>query len=370
VKIAFDLDAALRNPHSGFYTFGTGLLQAMDKLDSKPEMLLFYQKRYRARAERIISRLGPWATGVCVRFKFRWLQALWCYSSFPDISFFTGDFDLFHSFHHFLPPGRRKPSILTVHDLRRYVMPELYSKSKLDKFETAVRRADHFIAVSEATRNDLSRIFGIHPDRIDVVHLGCNARSEKIDRIDRIKTRERLLSSLNIKNTDYFITISSKDPRKNIHRIIHAFNNARHRTDHRIALIIAGRLPENCSAIQTDNIFSIGEVDDIIPWLACSSGLIFTSLYEGFGLPVLEGFNASIPVITSNCSSMPEVAGDAAILVDPNDTEAITHGIVSLLSHDGLARQKVRAGREQAKKFSWKSTAEKTLRIYNKICSE
>jgi glycosyltransferase involved in cell wall biosynthesis len=367
MKVAFDLDAALRNPFSGFYTFGRGLLHGMEGLEKRPDMLLVYQRRYRERADSLMAGLGSWAYPVQVNFRFRWLQAVWSRVNFPDFSIFAGEYDLFHSFHNFIPPRCRRPSILTVHDLRRYVMPEMYPKSKVERFEEAVARADHFIAVSGATRDDLSRFFDIRKEKIDVVHLACDYIPLTMKEAEREEVRQTLLDGGGVDFEKFFVTISSGDKRKNISGTVEAFNLAVPYLGDGIGLVILGRLPDGLSIADGKHIFRTGTVDDVMPWIACSEGLVFPSLYEGFGLPVLEGFAASVPVITSNRSSMPEVAGGAAMLVDPEDSWQIASAMVEIVSSKEKTMEMVRAGHRRLADFSWKDSAEKTVDVYRKV---
>ncbi len=366
-KIVFDLDAVIRNRYSGFYTFGKGLLQGMNKLESPPDMVLLYQNRYRRRAQEITESLGPWTAGRGVGFKFRWLQNIWNYIPYPDISCFTGDYQIFHSFHHLMPPLHGRSSILTVHDLRRYVMPRLYKKSKLGRFEYAVKRADHFIAVSESTKRDLMRFFNIPGEKIDVVYLACSAEPVQMTGDEKTKTKQILFSSRNITGIeDYFITLSSKDKRKNVEATVRAFKAASSNFKNKTGLIVIGRLPKGID-IQAENVFAPGEVDDIISWMACSRGLIFASLYEGFGLPILEGFSARVPVITSNRSSMAEIAKDAALLVDPENVRQLSEAIIAIENSADRSKGLVEAGRKRLQQFSWVSSAQKTTDIYKKV---
>lgn len=365
-QIAFDLDAALRNRFSGFYTFAKNLLCAIEQLEKRPEMILFFQKRYEKDARYILRELGPWAIARPCNIKFRWLQNIWSLLPFPFPESFLGNFDLFHSFHHFMPPYSVKPRLLTVHDLRRYVIPELYKRSKLSRFETAVKRADHFITVSNATKRDLINIFNIRAENIDVVPLACAHRPNKLPEIRRADRKRALLDGAGIDLTDYFIAFSSKDRRKNISRIIKAFESAKPVLGSKIGLIIIGAFPFAMHD-RPGNIFTLGTVDDIIPWLECSIGLVFTSLYEGFGLPILEGFAAGIPVITSNCSSMPEVAGDAAIIVDPENVREIAYAIKIVFSKPQIKKGLIEAGFKRLKDFTWEKSAVKTISIYKKL---
>ena len=251
---------------------------------------------------------------------------------------------------------------------KQYVLPELYHSSKTRRFEEAVQRADHFIAVSESTRQDLIKLFHIPKEKIDVVHLACDISPEQIDSMDRDTIRASLMKGLGTDHKRFLVALSSKDSRKNIPRIAEAFINAANESHvNDTALVILGRLPDGMTLPKTGNIFNPGEVDDIMEWLACSSGLVFASLYEGFGLPILEGFAAGVPVITSSISSMPEVAGDAALLVDPNERQDISRAISLILSNEDITKNKIIAGRIRLRQFSWKYSAEKTVHIYDKI---
>ena len=115
------------------------------------------------------------------------------------------------------------------------------------------------------------------------------------------------------------------------------------------------------------NVVWAGVVDDLRPWLGCAKALIFASLYEGFGIPILEAFACGTAVITSNCSSMPEVAGDAALYVDPLSTESIAQAIVKISSDEQLRQKLITAGAERNKQFTWQRTAQDVIKIYRKL---
>ncbi len=366
MRIAFDLDAALRNRYSGFYTFASGLLKGINRLEERPDMVLFFQKRYEELAHGITGGLGTWAIPKPCPFKFRLLQNLWRFMPFPSMDSLIGGFDVYHCFHHFMPPQLAGPGLLTVHDLRRYCLPELYTKSRLKPFETAVKRADHFISVSEATKQDLCRVFDISPERVDVVHLACTHEKSWLNMEQKKQLKKELLGGHKPVFSDYLVAISSKDPRKNIKRIVRAFEAARSTLPKGTGLVILG-CPPSPFRISSEAIFTPGLVDDIIPWLVCSRGLIFTSLYEGFGLPVLEGFRAGVPVVTSSCSSMPEVAGEAAFLVDPYDVRQIRDAMNTIMLDKAAAKFLTEAGCRRLKAFSWEKTARETIQIYQTL---
>lgn len=366
MRVAFDFNAVIKNRYSGFYTFGKGLLKGIERLDNRPEMLLLFEKKFQKTATEIKSGLGEWAVLKPCPIKLRWIENIWQYIPFPSLNMLTGAYDIYHSFHHFMPLDTKKPKILTVHDLRRYMLPDLYPKSKLDRFERAVKRADHFITVSQATKDDLCEIFKVAPKMVDVVHLACDS-SRPITSEEKRLRRQKIARKHGINLNKYFVAFSSSDRRKNINRIVNAFSMAAKEISMDINLVIIGSLIKDKPIAEAANIHNIGYVRDVRPWLECSEGLIFASLYEGFGIPILEAFSASAPVITSNCSSMSEVSGDAALLVDPYDINSIAHAIIRLVRDSHLKDKLVQAGKERLKKFSWKKTAQKTVEAYKKL---
>jgi glycosyltransferase involved in cell wall biosynthesis len=170
------------------------------------------------------------------------------------------------------------------------------------------------------------------------------------------------------------LTFSSSDKRKNISRTINAFLSAEKRLPGNYKLVILGNLPKKDKEFDSidfnklaDNIILTGPVDDIQDLLCCADCLVFASLYEGFGIPILEAFSCGLPVIASNCSSMPEVAGDAALLVDPYDEKSISEAMVRICSDIQLRNRLIDSGTQRFKQFSWKKTALKTLQVYKKL---
>jgi alpha-1,3-rhamnosyl/mannosyltransferase len=367
MRIVFDFEAVLKNRYSGFYTFGTGLLAGFGQLDEKPEMVLLCSEKLAPKARQLAQNLTEPATVKPVKIKMRWLENLWSFSSLPKLETLTGACDVYHSFHHLMPPTKSAPRILTVHDLRRYVLPELYKKSKLGRFENAVKRADHFIAVSKSTKKDLCDLFHINPEKVSVVHLAYDGQPTRYDEAQRNEIRQSLAAQLNIKLDRYLLAFSSGDSRKNIARTIEAFQIAKSSIDSDLKLVVIGNPPKNQTLSDCNDVITPGIVDDIRPWLLGAEGLVFASLYEGFGLPILEAFAHGTAVITSDCSSMPEVAGDAAILVKPDNAESIAGGIKTLCNNPDQKQQLISRGDQRLNDFSWAKTAQETLRVYQKL---
>lgn len=374
--IAFDLNPALVNRYSGFYAVGKGLLDGFEQLEEKPEYSLFYSRRYSDEANTIKKGLGDWARLKPTLAKMRWLEDIWSISKFPSLQFYVKDFDIYHSLHHMMPPTKGKKRVMTIHDLRRYVLPDLYVKSKLGPFELAVSRADHFIAVSESTKNDLCNIFGVPRERVDVVHLAASYVFGPIDASEKISVKKKLSDKYGICLDNYFIVFSSPDQRKNIGMIINAFMMSKEKIRENLKLVVVGNLPKDDKVFEdmiidniSDSVLITGPMDDIKDIFSCADGLVFASLYEGFGIPILEAFGCGVPVITSNRSSMPEVGGDAALLVDPYDINAIAGAMIELSNNDALRKELIERGYSRCREFTWKKSAEKTLQVYKKLCN-
>lgn len=279
---------------------------------------------------------------------------------------------------HVLPLGaplvRRMRTVVTVHDLGYLRYPEAHTTAqrlylRLSTVWSA-RAASHLIAVSAATRSDLVRLAGISPDRITVVHHGV---AERFRQPVADPARARAIVG---GDEPYFLYVGTVQPRKNLVRVIEAFADASRRlAGAGIApvLVIAGKrgwLSEGI-ARRAAELGIAGRVrfagyvaDDDLPTLYREAlAFVFPSLYEGFGMPVLEAMACGTPVLTSNSSSLPEVAGNAALVVDPLDTGAITEGMVCLACDAALRQELRQRGYQRAAQFTWDRCAEETLRV-------
>ena len=375
IKVVMDFNPVLINRFSGFYTFGVGLLEGFAQLRERPELVLFCSSRLAARAEEI----EKYERQQVVHLKtptvnIRWLEEFWNYFDYPKLQHLTGDFDVYHCFHHLMPPASGKRRLMTVHDLRRYKLPQLYPKSKLGFFESAVKRADHFLAVSQSTKNDLCSVFGIEEQKVDVISHATEIEPFEYTAEQKRSIIADLSKKVGQQIGDYFVVISSPDSRKNISRTVEAFQAAQESLRGDFKLVVIGQLPkrerELAEKLKVNfyrDVFWAGVVDDLRPWLGCAKALVFASLYEGFGIPILEAFACGTAVIASNISSMPEVGGDAVLYVDPLSTESMADAIIRI-SRDLQLRQKlITAGRERNKQFTWQKTAQKVIEVYRKL---
>jgi len=288
--------------------------------------------------------------------------------------------DIYHYPHFDLPLLQNNDSVITIHDLKYIIAPGFFPEFSLIKkkymnffYRLAGRRARKIIVVSESTRNDLIKLFKIPGEKIAVIPLAASGEfrpAKNKESID-MKLTERGI------NNKYFLVIGERRPHKNLVRIIEAFSIFKERCKEKYNLVLVGKKYANYSepeqkitALNLNNdVILAGYVsDDWLPiYYQGAEALIFTSLYEGFGIPIAEAMACGTPVITSNISSMPEVAGNAALYVDPYDSEAIAEKMELLVKNMVLSKELKQKGVKQAKKFNWHRTAEQTLSVYEEV---
>lgn len=289
---------------------------------------------------------------------------------------FTGPVSCFHATDFVLPPTHRKTrTLLTVHDLSFVRVPQTASpslKRYLDKVvPRSLQRVDHVLADSAATKQDIINIYGTDPQKISVLLSGVDQRfSPQPDNVSAVRQRYR------IPDRPYILSVGTVQPRKNYGRLIEALASLR-RDDTDVDLVIAGGrgwlddpiYDAVCTHRLESHVHFIGfAADKDLPALYTgAAAFAFPSLYEGFGLPVLESMACGTPVLTSNISSLPEVAGHAALMVDPYDTQAIAHHLNRLIKDTGLRQQLIERGFAQAARFTWHRAAEELLRVYRSL---
>lgn len=281
----------------------------------------------------------------------------------PDVFFTTGIQ---------LPVFCPCPKVATVLDLAYMTFPDHFTwRARLSaplRARFAARSADHLLAISDATKQDLIRLLNVPEDRITVAHLGCSPQfgpcSDPVA-IERVRQAHDLPDR-------YVLYVGRLQPRKNLPRLIEAFEECRRRRpDLPHQLVIAGdkgwlydqiyAAAEHSSARDFIRFLGFVPNEDLPVLISEADVLALVSLWEGFGLPVVEAMACGTAVLTSNCSSLPEVAGDAAVTVDPHDSGAIADALGQLLSDDALRKDLEARGRVQARAFTWERTARTVL---------
>jgi len=283
--------------------------------------------------------------------------------------------ELFHATEHLLLPLRSIPTVLTVHDLIFRHLPTHHKPLNRWYLNAGLplycRRATHIIAISECTRRDLIAAYGLPPEKITVIHEAADPRfrPQPPEAIAAVRARYVLPDR-------YLIFVGTIEPRKNLKRLLTVFE-AIHAQGLSDGLVIVGRrgwlYDDFFAALERsparDAVILPGYVrDEDLPALyAGAQALAFPSLYEGFGLPVLEAMACGTPVTCSNTSSLPEVAGDAALMLDPTNTTAITDALNRLLTDASLRADMREQGLRRAAQFTWDRTAQKTLTVYRQL---
>jgi len=288
--------------------------------------------------------------------------------------------DLLHSLGYVQPLLCPAKSVVTMLDLSFIRMPETFNPWNRLYLTTmaslSARRCHRIIAISESTRQDVIRYFGVPPGRVEVVYCGVDTQYRPIqDRalLDRFRADRHLPGR-------FILYLGTLEPRKNVGRLIEAYARARrqHGIPHKLVLggakgwlygQIFARVGE--LGLERDVVFaSYIPYDELPLWYNCADIFIYPSLFEGFGLPPLEAMACGTPVITSSVSSLPEVVGEAAIIVDPLDVDALAGAIAKVLDDPDLAERLKAAGPRRAARFTWGETAARTLEVYRNVLRE
>ena len=294
-----------------------------------------------------------------------------------SVDSFLGPVSVFHSINVTPLPQRQGKRVVTVHDLTCLLFPQFHPWDRRMLFRLSIRRAarlaDAIIVPSLATGRDLAARFPLAKSRIRVVPHAPNERFVP----QRPEDCLRVLASHGLAHGDYLLFVGNVEPRKNLQALIEAYDRMRKATRLLPRLAIAGgagwknqgiHRAAATSAFAADIRF-LGHVSDAdLPSLVSGAlAFVYPSLYEGFGLPPLEAMACGTPVITSNRSSLPEVVDDAALVVDPDDREALVDAMARLVS-DATLREEFRArGLERARRYSWDETARRTIEVYEEV---
>ncbi|MGD8244129.1 MAG: glycosyltransferase family 1 protein [Anaerolineae bacterium] len=306
-----------------------------------------------------------------------WLARLWHRLRLPvPAETITGALDVLYSPDFVLPPTRPAcRTLLTVHDLSFMHHPDAFVlplRRYLERIvPRSIERADLVLADSEHTRSDLIRLFAVPRDRVRVIYPGIDTCFQpNPEPGESARLRERYA----IDDRPYILSVGTLQPRKNYVRLIQAFVRSRASRESDTQLLIAGGrgwLYDDilAEAEKHDTVRPLGFVEDRdLPALYRGAALLaFPSLYEGFGLPVLEAMGCGVPVVCSNTSSLPEVAGDAALLVDPLDVEALGQALTRALEDHELRRAMVERGLSQAARYDWARSADQLLGVIESL---
>ncbi|MGH9368224.1 MAG: glycosyltransferase family 4 protein, partial [Thermoanaerobaculia bacterium] len=283
--------------------------------------------------------------------------------------------DLFHATHYVLPPILRGRAVVTIHDIIHLLYPQFLPNRAAHFYarymiRRALRRADRIITVSYNSKRDLVDYFSVAPSRIEVIYNGVSPRFHPgvpAEERERVARKHGLPSP-------YLLFLGGEKPHKNLQGVVRAFAEARREAALPHALALAGPPPRSPARLEAlvsaldlrEHVFRPGLVveEDLPGLVAGADVLLYPTLYEGFGLPVVEAMACGTPVLTSSTSALQEIAGGYAYLVDPMDVDAIARGIVALTTDEKKRADFRELGKKRALDFSWDKAAEKTLGVY------
>jgi glycosyltransferase involved in cell wall biosynthesis len=382
VRIVIDARPAVSARMTGIGHYARELIQRLPEVDPATTYVAWYLnirrlprpwrwgRRFFPRRPNLIERWTPFPARWFLKTSIRW--------ELPRLEWLTR-FDVLFAPNFLPPPTRSRRLVLTIHDLAFRLFPETASpgiRRWLEQLDRALRQAAEVIVVSEATRRDLLELYPVDPERVTVVHHGIDrdgfrpARSEDVEEVRR---RYGI-------DGPYLLFVGGLEPRKNLPTLVRAWSGLP--DEARPRLVIAGGsvpwnpagrigLEEALAAVPPRarrGVVRTGYLhhQDRVALYTGAEALVFPSRYEGFGLPVLEAMSCGTPVLTSNVSALPEVAGDAAVLVDPLDESAIADAIRRILE-DRTLRDRLRdAGRARAAAFTWEETARRTAEVLHR----
>ncbi len=284
--------------------------------------------------------------------------------------------DIFISPDAFLSLSSKYPDLIVIHDLNFEHFPEympwLWRKYYRYFTPKYAKKAKRIATVSEYSKSDIVLQYGVESEKVDVVYNGSNDNFKPVSDKDKTETKIRFSNG-----ADYFVFVGALNPRKNLKNIFEAFDKFKSDQETNVKFLVVGEKmywsDDIKAAFETmehksDVIFTGRlEPDDLSKVVGSSIALLYVSVFEGFGIPIVEAFNAEVPVITSNVTSMPEIAADAALMVDPKSIEQIATAMDKVYNDSDFAASLVEKGKLRRKDFTWERTAENVWKSIEKI---
>jgi len=361
MKIGIDISQIVHGTGVSFYT--RNLVRGLAEVDKKNEYVLFggslRQKKALQDFTKETQKINKNFNSKIITLPPTLAEPLFNRCHCLPIEKFIGPVDVFHT-SDWTEPLAKAAKVTTLHDLTflktgKEVHPRVLSAHQR-RLNWVKRETDLIIAVSQATKRDGVKILGVKPSRIKVIY---EAAPETVARVKNQKRIEKIKKEYGIKG-NYLLVIAPWQPRKNFKRIIRAFKMV---SDLNLSLVVVGYSEIKIPSVERKIVFTdfVSQGEKINALYSGASCLVYPSLYEGFGLPILEAFICGCPVVTSNVSSMPEVAGKAAVLVNPRNVKDIARGIKEAIDK---RESLIKAGLRRAKQFSWEKTAKETLKVY------
>lgn len=374
MRIGIDARAIYRNL-DGIGRYSLNLIRALAKIDKENEYVIFRNNLF---GEPIVE--SP---------NFREVHI-----GFPPLSLRTGFYlgrlvkkenvDIFHSLFFIAPFWGIDNLVVTVHDLMALNFPGFFSGRNFltSKYAylfhkymipRAILRSGKLIAVSNSTKSDLEQFFNLNSNKVSVIHEAADPSFRKIENTETLETYRRNV----LLPENFILYVGNTKPYKNISTLLRAFKLFKTTWKSDYFLVVAGKkdrfhqttfqMAKELGLLSNVRFFDNFTEKELPLLYNLAKLFVFPSYYEGFGLPPLEAISCGTPVIASSSASLPEILGEGATLIDPDDVNGFAKAMKDVLTNDGLRKQMSKKGIEQSKKFSWEKTAEETLSVYKEL---
>lgn len=306
---------------------------------------------------------------------------LWTQIGLPFYLYTHKKPDVFFSPTHYAPRFSPVPRAIAIMDLSYLHYPELFKQSDLYRLKSWTRysaeKASAIFTISQASKNDIMNIYKIAGSKIHVTYPGIKGENEIVNKNLKVMKKDEILKKYNLSER-YILFVGTLQPRKNIIRLFEAFKILKGKSKFKdLELVIVGKkgwlyddilvAPTKLGIDESVKFLDFIPDEDMPALYKNAQCFVLPSLYEGFGLPVLEAMTYDCPVATSNTSSLPEAGGDAAVYFDPANVEDIAKVVEKVLVSESMRKKMIEKGKEQIKKFSWEKTAQKTLEVLREI---
>lgn len=382
-KVAFDGQLFLKGNKTGIGWCADNIIKTLSKDETYECQVNYFSKGYSAEKLKSIQAYQSWGIKLrgCRWFNDVWYKLLWPFLRLPYCWFFGDDNQITLFFNYVLPPGVKGKKITIVHDMAHLACPEtvrVKTKRWLDlTLKQSCKRADIILTVSEFSKSEIIKYLKVPKEKIAVmlpgVDLSLFRADYSLNQVAEVKHKYNILG-------DYFLYLGTIEPRKNIQRIIDAYIELGKRVDSLPKLVLAGGKGWLCDSIyenvkdldMNDEVIFTGYIDEQDSPLLISGAkaLLFPSLYEGFGTPPVEAMACGTPVISSKTASMPEVLGDAGLLVNPYSVDEICTAMERILTDVELCDKLIDKGLERVKRYTWDNSVTVLKQVYNELLNQ
>lgn len=367
-RFGFDKKSGLPN-RVGSGEFCFQLLNTLAKIDKKNKYFIYLPK---LPTSDMPKESSSWHYEVVEG------RTLWTLVALSKKLFFDKDnLDVFFSPTHYLPFYTGMPSVVSILDVSYLHFSGLFKKKDLYQLKLwggySLKKAKKIITISKSSKNDIIKAYGVLSEKVEVVYPGIK---QVLSIKNKVLSMEELKKKFGVEK-NYILFVGTLQPRKNIENLIKAFSLIKNKN---LKLVIVGKkgwmyedilnAPKKYEVSDRVKFLDNVSDEDLPSFYKNAACFVLPSLYEGFGLPILEAMQYGCPVLTSNISSLPEAGGDAAVYFDPENVGDIAEKINEVVSDEKLRSEMIKKGHEQIKKFSWEKTARETLKVLEELGSK